>query len=414
MPLPKKDRTLMLRERFGKMKLSQKVKDEEIFKEFCVDRGIRKSTINGYKYALQKYSDFTGKTLEDLIIEAEKEEDSGLRLKRRKINRYLRDFELNLREINFSEGSIEQILMLVKSFYRYNEIELPRTKRTCVRKARKQETIDDLPKMKEIRRFMEHCNSVYKAMIVMALSSGMGASEVTSLTFRHLYKATEFKTYPETINQLIEQLKLKGDFIPTWKIIRIKKNHEYTTFSSPESVERIIIYLEELNNKFPDYKPKLEDKLFRSLSTNKPLVANSFSSMFASINKAHSFRKTDDNRNLMKTHSLRKFFASTLERNKVPHLTTRRLLGHTVDSTTSAYFKVDPESLKADYLDVVKELMTTEQDVIIIDKYADIKQEIEALKGIVVDHGKLPEEYKDIIIEDQLRLQVEFDQKESK
>jgi len=69
----------------------------------------------------------------------------------------------------------------------------------------------------------------------------MGASEVTILTFKHLYKSTSIKTYPETINQL-EQLKAKDDFIPTWKIIRIKKNREYTTFSSPESVKRIIIY----------------------------------------------------------------------------------------------------------------------------------------------------------------------------
>ncbi|MBP2045854.1 tyrosine-type recombinase/integrase [Methanobacterium aggregans] len=388
------------------MKVFHKVGDEEIFKEFCFDRGIRKATISGYKDALQKYSNFTGKTLEELIIEAENDEENGLRLKRRKINKYLRNFELYLRELDFLESTVEQRLLLVKSFYRHNEIELPRNKKTGVRKARKQETIEDLPKMEEIRRFMEHCNSVYKAMIVMGISSGMGSSEVTSLTFRHLYKATELKTYPETIKQLIEQLNAKGDFIPTWKIIRIKKNHEYTTFSSPESVKRIIIYLEELNNKYPDYKPELEDKLFRGLRTNKPLTANDFSGMFVYVNKAYSFRKTDDDRNLIKTHSLRKFFASTLERNKVPHLTTRRLLGHSIDSTTSAYFKVDLNSLKEDYLKVVNELMTIEQKVVVINRYGH-KHEFGTLNGIVLESGYLPQDILDRLNYDEYKLNHE-------
>lgn len=67
----------------------------------------------------------------------------------------------------------------------------------------------------------------------------------------------------------------------------------------------------------------------------------------------------------MRTHNLRKFFATTLEKNKVPHLTSRWLLGHTIDPTTDAYFKADPESLKPDYLEVVDQLTTNKQKVIV-------------------------------------------------
>lgn len=47
----------------GKMKKSHKVEDEDIFKDFCFDREIRTSTIDNYRNALQKYSNFTNKTL---------------------------------------------------------------------------------------------------------------------------------------------------------------------------------------------------------------------------------------------------------------------------------------------------------------------------------------------------------------
>jgi len=394
------------------VKRSHRIENEEKFKEFCFDREIRTSTINNYKNALQKYCNFIGMTLDELIREAEDEEDSGIRLKRRKINTYLREFKVSLNESNLSESTIELIMLLVKSFYRENEIELPKNTKKGVGKAQRRETIDDLPKMEEIRRFMEHLNSVYKAMTVMCLSSGMGASEVTSLTFEHLYKATSIKPYPETITQLIEELKAKGNLIPTWDIKRIKRNFKYTTFSSPESVNRIIIYLEELNNKFPDYKPEPKDKLFRGLKSNKPLIANDFLAIYAYKNREFSFRKTEDDRNVIRVHSLRKYFASTLEFNKVPHLTTRRLLGHSVDSVTSAYFKVDVESLKEDYLEVVKHLMTTEQDVIVINNFEDIKQDVETLKNqfdFVISAGKIPEEYREAVLEAELREQSEFD-----
>lgn len=48
-----------------------KVENKFIFQEFCANRRLEKSTKLTYKYALQKYCDFTGKSLETLITEAE-------------------------------------------------------------------------------------------------------------------------------------------------------------------------------------------------------------------------------------------------------------------------------------------------------------------------------------------------------
>jgi len=383
-----------------------KVEDEDIFIDFCVDRELQPSTIVNYKSSLQKYCNFTNKTLDELITEAEYEEEAGIRLKRRKINKYLRDFKLSLKKSNLSERTIELTMLQTRAFYGHNEIELPRNNRKGVGKVQRQETIDDLPTMEEIKRFMEHLNSVYKAMTVVCLSSGMGASEVTSLTFKHLYKASSINPYPETIIELIEQLKAKGNFIPTWDIIRIKRNHPYTTLSSPESIDRIIIYLEELSHKYPDYKPEPEDKLFRGFKSNKPLKANDFSSIYANKNRKFSFRKTEDNRNVMRVHSLRKFFATTLESNEMPYLTTKRLLGHRVDSVDSAYFKTDIGSLKKDYMKVVKNLTIDKVKIVEINPYDEITEKVEDLSkkfSFVLEHGNLPKGILDYIMYDEYK-----------
>lgn len=63
------------------------------------------------------------------------------------------------------------------------------------------------------------------------------------------------------------------------------------------------------------------------------------------INKEHGFRRYNG-RYVYLPHGFRRFFASTLERNKIPHLTIRWLMGHLFDSTTGAYFKIDPGDAK--------------------------------------------------------------------
>lgn len=82
------------------MKNFHNIDNEEIFKNFIFDREIRPATVDSYRNALQKYSDFTNKTLNELIKEAEIEEEDDIRLKRREINRYLRDFEFYLKAVN--------------------------------------------------------------------------------------------------------------------------------------------------------------------------------------------------------------------------------------------------------------------------------------------------------------------------
>lgn len=387
------------------------VENESKFQKLCLVRKLEPATIRLYKYALQRYCDFTNMTLDGLINEAWDEEDSDISYRRRKINSYLNNFELYLDRLDLAQSSKNQIMMLVKAFYNEFDVQLPRNKRRKSKRARLPETIENLPTMEEIRRFMDYCNNVYKSIILMGLSSGMGRAEISSLTFKHFYDAIPLKRYPKDIPELIDKIKEKGDFLPFWSIVRVKTGHPYFTFSSPESVDRIIMYLEDLHHKYPDYNPLPEDNLFRSLNSNNPLTPNDIGGQYSYVNVRKGFRRVN-NHYIVRSHTLRKFFATTLERNKVPHLTTRWLLGHTLDETTSAYFRADPEALREDYVEVLDQLTTDNVQIKVINKYENIKQDVETLKeqvGLVISKGTIPEEYKEMVLKEEARKQAEYD-----
>lgn len=97
----------------------------------------------------------------------------------------------------------------MKAFYREFEIEVPKSKRGKSINSTKIETIEDLPTIKEIERFMEYCNSVYKAIVVTGLSSGMSRAELSSLTFKHFFDAIPLESYPETLPDALDILKEK-------------------------------------------------------------------------------------------------------------------------------------------------------------------------------------------------------------
>jgi integrase len=352
------------------------VEDDPLFLEFCQNRNIAKSTINLYKIALTKYTDFTKMTLEELIHQAELEEDLAVRMRKRKIKEYLTRFQQSLETKNLSESYIKVQLTLIKAFYYENDIILPKLHRKS-RKDKKVETFDDLPTMQDVKTALEYANTTYKAIILLNVSSGMSRAELCSLTFKNFYDAIPLSKYPETIPVLVDQIEQLNNLIPLWKITRVKTGNKFFTFSSPEATDAILEYLKELHRNYPDYKPNPEDIFLRN--RNIPITPLSLGSMYQRINKKAGFRKVNGHL-LIRPHSLRKLFATTLEKNRMPHLMTRWLMGHKLDPTTGAYFKADPETVKEDYIQILDQLTTSKVQIKLINQYQEVKQEIEELR----------------------------------
>ena len=63
--------------------------------DFIVTRAVRDSTAKEYKKRIAYYCDYLDKTPTMLIVEAETEEEANIRMKNRKIKKYLTNFLLH-------------------------------------------------------------------------------------------------------------------------------------------------------------------------------------------------------------------------------------------------------------------------------------------------------------------------------
>ena len=190
-------------------------------------------------------------------------------------------------------------MTIIRTFYHEFQIEFPHL--IFKSKNNVKQTIKDVPTLEHVKKAMNFANIKYKAIIVLMLSSGMGKGEITSLNVNDFLNS--IKEYlnapidePFNINQLLN-LPINHDavIIPTWNIQRIKTNHNYTTFSSPESYNYIIDYLKQ-------YPPQsLEDPLFRTKS--KRLKESAFVHYFSRINRRCEFGNYDRQAFLDPMHS---------------------------------------------------------------------------------------------------------------
>ena len=99
--------------------------DNELFKKFCKERNIKKSTIGGYSIALKQYADFQDESIEYLIKEAYCDEKNKIPLKDRKLKQRLLNFRDFLINSELSPTTAKTYFSNVKTFYMHFEIEIP-------------------------------------------------------------------------------------------------------------------------------------------------------------------------------------------------------------------------------------------------------------------------------------------------
>ena len=325
------------------------LKNDPLIKEYIQNHNLKPNTIIRFTRGITLYSEFLDKTPEEWISEAEDEEESRIRMRRRKIKTYLLNFKDYLYSQKFSILSVKTHMGSVRSIYREQDIELPRI---ILKTDTRQELRDAIPTKENIRFALELANTKYKAIILLMVSSGMGASEVISLSIEDFVKSLQddiklskvsMFSVDEVIQMIEEKRKENPLMIPTWNINRIKTEMPYTTFSSPESLTAILDYLKS------DPPKNLEDPLFRT--GIKPTRHITFYVYFQRLNNRCNFGKPDL-QSFFRSHSLRKYFATTISEH-IPKLKVDRMLGHKVDRITDSYFKTNLPELKEAYVKAI-------------------------------------------------------------
>lgn len=346
---------------------------EDILEDECVDEfisscPIKEITAKGYILYLKNYANYLKKLPSEMILEAEREQDTGVKSRRRSIKKYLNGFANYMKKNKYSPLTIGRTISGVKSFYIFFDIAVPRIRTEPAVPS----TIRDLPTMDEIRKVVRSASTRDKAIVLLHLSSGFGRAEVMSLRYVDFLEAIGLST--STPIDLIRD-KMKKNIIPTFIMGRVKMNsYEYISFCSPEAVEAIIDYLEEREDR--------SEWLFTN-AEGGVIAKRTYVGIFERLNDRNKLglRKNKKSRRFT-SHQLRRVFASNLLGAGVPKERIDFMLGHREDKISEAYFKTNPEELKKEYIKGLNSITLNKINIIDFesDEVKRMKEDFEEMK----------------------------------
>ena len=387
-----------------------------IIETFCTDKNLSDGTIAFYKSAVKIYEEITGKTIDELIDEADVQEEKGIRWKHRNIRKYLIDFR-NYLYANKSEGTAKRYFAGIKTIYTHFEIELhslPSFNSKQIDKTYKMDYEDLLTKEQLIDAYYE-ANNLFKCLITFGISSGLSKIDMLNLTVQDWIDACShyIQNENDTLLDKLHSLKSK-DIIPCFKGTRQKTDSTFVTFCSPEAAEHINQYL--IGRDAQIREKYLEDNSLPSKLEYSDKVFN--------VTKEHvtyTFKKINNKLNLGKVgkfgrfrcHMLRKYHASTLLNSDILTWTVEEidtLQGRSMDITHQAYFKNSREKLYKKYAECVDELMLFKSiHTIDEEEYNKVKSENDFYKTEIVKNQKQMEE-QDKKMEELWRIQKELEE----
>lgn len=339
------------------------------FKYFLKNRELKEQTIKRYTRELVLYSESTGLSPTELIMEARNEQVEHPWMNDRKLPSRLNNYISFMESRNYAPYRIKNALNIIRTFYTEFDIQLPST-RYKGEPASSNSNIDDLPGYDDIRKAMTLSNIKYRAIISLMASSAMSVKDIRSIRVEEFLEAIGTKPDEKKVNDppyIPQNTEIDENRVAIWQRRREKTITPHVTFSTPESVHFILDYLDK-------YPPESHDDfLFRSQhNPKKPNSDRAFQKYFQKINQAARWKKKGYN-HYFTTRTLKKYFNNTLERLKIPHLYIRIMMGHKVD------FKLDIEALKKSYKSALPSLTFLEKSNV-VEKELDITTNPEYIK----------------------------------
>lgn len=362
--------------------------DEELLEEFAVARNLKDTTKIAYKTYLTEYSEYNQKTIQELLTEAENEEEQGIRWKHRTLKKRLIQFRTYLFKKHAPSTAKTRISKLM-SFYKHYEIEIhPLPSFSSKNNQETHISFKDLPDKAIIKKALKITNPLMRAMILFITSSGCARAETLNLTINDFIKATMTYHNSENIYEALGKLTKLDNVIPSFYIKRQKTNKYYTTFCSPEATTEIINYLLSI-----DYELDPSQKLFK-------VSDRQFYVYFNKINEQLHLEKVGAF-NRFRSHMLRKFHASQLYNDGMGLEDVDSLQGRGKDSTHSSYFMDDPKKLMEKYIEHLN-AVTINLDVNNLDMKSP---EYLKLESEIVEKDEKIESYENLISNIDERLQ---------
>jgi integrase len=334
-------------------------------------------TIKAYLSALQGYTEFTGKTPEELINEAEAEICGGVLPRKRSIKRHLNEFRNHLQDKELADKTIHRLMSAVRSFYASFDIDIPKLAKAEHAITVKEENLP-IPTKSDLQDVMKICEPLEKVIVLVGISSGLSTNEIIRLTVKQFKEGYD----PETK-------------ITTLPLRRAKVKFDFITFLSPEASQAVIDYLDYRNRKTKDNREKrinqldkqkvFSDSDFLFCKTNvsnnflkskndkeRQLTNDIIMKIYRTISEKAGKNSPDGNWNVIRSHNMRRYFNSALLNAGCDSFHVEYFMGHKLDATRAGYFRASPEKLRKIYLKYVPYLT--------IQKEADVSESAEYIR----------------------------------
>lgn len=119
---------------------------------------------------MQFYAEFTGMSPDELLDEAEKEEQDRIPMRKRAIKSRLMDFRDYLEARGIAPMSVKSRMSAIQSFYKSNDIQVPALPRSD-KKTKPLEQHKAIPSKEDIREILAICDPMERAILLTGLSS---------------------------------------------------------------------------------------------------------------------------------------------------------------------------------------------------------------------------------------------------
>lgn len=329
--------------------------DEYRIDTWELKKDLEKSTLKTYLYCLEYFCNIVGLSPDELVKEADLEQDQGIKVIERKINRYFITYKKRLEKEGKAEGTVRLHINALKSFYDAHEISPPKIK-APKGDISLEKNYGKLLKKEELRTLVNMAAPREKALIYLMALTGMAQAEARSLTLSFFMRMAgeAINKEIESVNQLFEYEKLLEKEIITVKITRKKVNYRYITFIPPEATKQIIYYLKDrVYGRNEKIRIKNVNGALFVKKNGEPVDQDIIVTNLRRIGLQAGFKKEPGAYSFWRAHGLRKYFISTIVNKTGDWDLANFLVGHKILDRDRAYWYIDTEELKEKYEDIL-------------------------------------------------------------
>ena len=350
------------------------MENEYYAEQYCMERGLKPSTQTKVELVLNHYSTYQHMTIEELLDEADMEEEVGIRWKKRTLKQRLINY-MNYLKKEMLLSSARTYHTLIKGFYLHHEIEIGPLPRWNERNAKIPEPITskDMLTKEIIREALKIANPVMRPLILLEASSGMTRSDVLSLSVGDFIEGTYSYHHSHNVQVAVDlMLKEEMDIIPTFQLRRSKTNKYFITFCSPEATVEICKYLRLRDKRNRKYHRNILSDVDQLFKINPKVYIDKFREINHQLNRGKAGTYSQ-----FRGHMLRKFHATSLEKHGMSRHLVNVLQGKSNNAVDDVYFIEDEDTLRNEYIKALEGVLIY-TDVKEVTRYSPEYQKLKA------------------------------------